>query len=196
MAAGDAESTWFERHGSTPITELPDHWPEPYRRVVERRIELIESDRSIRLLEKPGAQAPLELGFVGGSPGGGPREVAPRPAGGGGLLVRPGAHDHRAAGGPLHAETRPSWRPLGCTPVESTWTLPISSPGLSRTRRSPSQSATASTPPGLRRRREWEKVWELQRREDDIDARTELPEDDPSTSAKPQAERHEEGRGA
>ena len=28
IAAGETESTWFERHGSTPITELPAHWPE------------------------------------------------------------------------------------------------------------------------------------------------------------------------
>ena len=53
MAAGKLETTWFERHGSTPITELPDRWPQPYRELVERRIALIESDRNIRLLEQP-----------------------------------------------------------------------------------------------------------------------------------------------
>jgi hypothetical protein len=53
MAGGETESTWFERHGSIPITELPMHWPEGYRRAVERRIEIIGLDRSIRLLEKP-----------------------------------------------------------------------------------------------------------------------------------------------
>ncbi|EDL59261.1 BREX-2 system adenine-specific DNA-methyltransferase PglX [Gimesia maris] len=34
-------------------------------------------------------------------------------------------------------------------------------------------------PAGLRKRAEWEQTWELQRREDAIDARTQLPEDDP-----------------
>lgn len=53
MAAGELETSWFERHASTPITELPAHWPEHYRRLVERRIELIESDRFIGLLERP-----------------------------------------------------------------------------------------------------------------------------------------------
>lgn len=53
MAAGDVETAWFTRHGSTPITELPIHWPEPYRRLVERRIELIETDLNIGLIEKP-----------------------------------------------------------------------------------------------------------------------------------------------
>ena len=28
MAAGELQTTWFERHGSTPITELPADWPE------------------------------------------------------------------------------------------------------------------------------------------------------------------------
>lgn len=53
IAAGDEETTWFERHGSTPITQLPAHWPADYRAVVERRIRLIESDRNIGLIERP-----------------------------------------------------------------------------------------------------------------------------------------------
>ena len=32
VAAGEEQTTWFERHGSTPITELPAHWPEPIPR--------------------------------------------------------------------------------------------------------------------------------------------------------------------
>lgn len=53
IAAGDESTVWFERHGSTPITELPAHWPADYRAVVERRIALIESDRNIGLIERP-----------------------------------------------------------------------------------------------------------------------------------------------
>ena len=53
LAAGKQTTTWFERHGSTPITEIPGHWPDDYRRVVQRRIDLIESDRSIALIERP-----------------------------------------------------------------------------------------------------------------------------------------------
>jgi hypothetical protein len=53
IAAGDAQSTWFKRHGSTPITELPAHWPVDYRALVERRIALIESNDWIGLLECP-----------------------------------------------------------------------------------------------------------------------------------------------
>lgn len=53
IAAGREQTTWFERHGSTPVTEIPAHWPAAYRRVVERRIALIESDKSIGLIERP-----------------------------------------------------------------------------------------------------------------------------------------------
>ena len=41
------------RHRSTPITEIPAHWPEAYREVVARRIEIIERDRNIGLIERP-----------------------------------------------------------------------------------------------------------------------------------------------
>ena len=43
----------FARHGSTPITEIPSHWPAAYRDLVQRRLDLIESDPGIRLLERP-----------------------------------------------------------------------------------------------------------------------------------------------
>jgi hypothetical protein len=52
MAAGEVTS-WFGRHGSTPITDIPDDWPEAYRKVVQRRIEIIESDPNIALIERP-----------------------------------------------------------------------------------------------------------------------------------------------
>ena len=53
VAAGKETSNWFDRHGSTPTTEIPARWPEVYRRVVQRRIELIERDPTLRLLDQP-----------------------------------------------------------------------------------------------------------------------------------------------
>jgi len=52
-AAGEADTAWFDRHGSTPITEIPSHWPTAYRDLVQKRIDLITSDRFIGLLERP-----------------------------------------------------------------------------------------------------------------------------------------------
>lgn len=50
----DGEQTaYFERHGSTPITEIPEHLPADYRELLQRRLDVIESNPHIRLLEKP-----------------------------------------------------------------------------------------------------------------------------------------------
>lgn len=53
MAREERETTWFERHHSRPITELPAHWPEAYRKVVCRRLEIMTSNRDIGLIEQP-----------------------------------------------------------------------------------------------------------------------------------------------
>ncbi|MEK9522036.1 BREX-2 system adenine-specific DNA-methyltransferase PglX [Streptomyces venezuelae] len=53
VAAGEASGEWFKRHGSTPITEIPAHWPAAYREVVQKRIDAIESSRAIGMIERP-----------------------------------------------------------------------------------------------------------------------------------------------
>jgi hypothetical protein len=49
------DTSWFTHwnHRFKPITEIPGHWPKAYRDVVQHRLDLIESDPNIRLLEKP-----------------------------------------------------------------------------------------------------------------------------------------------
>ncbi|MFF3180767.1 BREX-2 system adenine-specific DNA-methyltransferase PglX [Rhodococcus pyridinivorans] len=46
-------TAWFERHRSTPITEIPSHLPADYRDLLQRRLDVIASNQGIRLLEKP-----------------------------------------------------------------------------------------------------------------------------------------------
>ncbi|MFF9602518.1 BREX-2 system adenine-specific DNA-methyltransferase PglX [Streptomyces sp. NPDC014684] len=59
MLAGEAadswftRDTWFRERGATPVTELPAHWPADYRKVVQARIEAIESLPAIALIERP-----------------------------------------------------------------------------------------------------------------------------------------------
>ncbi|WP_189780606.1 BREX-2 system adenine-specific DNA-methyltransferase PglX [Streptomyces capitiformicae] len=53
VAAGEAETAWFTRHGSTPVTEIPAHWPEWYRDIVQARIDIINSRKDIALIERP-----------------------------------------------------------------------------------------------------------------------------------------------
>ncbi|MEW1869237.1 BREX-2 system adenine-specific DNA-methyltransferase PglX [Streptomyces caelestis] len=53
LARSGAETAWFERHGSTPVTEIPAGWSEAYQKVVQARLDLIEANKDIRLIERP-----------------------------------------------------------------------------------------------------------------------------------------------
>ncbi|MFN6290134.1 MAG: BREX-2 system adenine-specific DNA-methyltransferase PglX, partial [Pseudanabaena sp.] len=53
MALGEITSSWFERHNSIPICDLPYHWSADYRQLVKQRIELIENHPNIALIEQP-----------------------------------------------------------------------------------------------------------------------------------------------
>ena len=53
VAAGETTTAWFERHHSTPVTEIPKTWPEPQRAAAQQRLDLMDSDKSIKLLEAP-----------------------------------------------------------------------------------------------------------------------------------------------
>ncbi|MGD9620623.1 MAG: BREX-2 system adenine-specific DNA-methyltransferase PglX [Mycolicibacterium sp.] len=51
---GRAETSWFRHwnHKYPEVADLPDSWPHDYKVVVQSRLELMGSDRAIRLLEK------------------------------------------------------------------------------------------------------------------------------------------------
>ncbi|WP_175412583.1 BREX-2 system adenine-specific DNA-methyltransferase PglX [Streptomyces sp. TRM64462] len=53
VLAGEASDSWFVRHGATPITEIPRHWPTAYKEVVQARIDAIETHRKIAVIERP-----------------------------------------------------------------------------------------------------------------------------------------------
>ncbi|MEU9465342.1 BREX-2 system adenine-specific DNA-methyltransferase PglX [Streptomyces avermitilis] len=53
VAAGETETAWFERHRSTPITDIPDRWPDAYKAVVQARIDIINLRKDIALIERP-----------------------------------------------------------------------------------------------------------------------------------------------
>ncbi|MFJ2156619.1 BREX-2 system adenine-specific DNA-methyltransferase PglX [Streptomyces sp. NPDC087856] len=57
IASGDAdveaETAWFDRHGSTPVTEIPPHWPVWYQAIVQARIDTISTRRDLALIERP-----------------------------------------------------------------------------------------------------------------------------------------------
>lgn len=52
-ADDEAVVQWYVRHGSTPVTEIPERWPQGYRQVVRARLDMIEKRRDIALIERP-----------------------------------------------------------------------------------------------------------------------------------------------
>ncbi|MFS0693582.1 BREX-2 system adenine-specific DNA-methyltransferase PglX [Streptomyces nitrosporeus] len=52
---GEVNTSWFHHHNHkyTPITEIPSHWPNDYRTLVQKRIDVIESNRAIGMIERP-----------------------------------------------------------------------------------------------------------------------------------------------
>ncbi|MEV6616436.1 BREX-2 system adenine-specific DNA-methyltransferase PglX [Streptomyces sp. NPDC051051] len=52
---GEVNTSWFHHHNHQfdPITEIPAHWPTAYREVVQKRINAIESNRAIGMVERP-----------------------------------------------------------------------------------------------------------------------------------------------
>ena len=170
IASGEEQSTWFERHGSTPITEIPAHWPESYRATVQRRIDRIESDRNIGLIERPEYKRRWNIE---------PWENQVDRALCGFLLRRLESDRYWPASDSM------SLRPVSLTTLADKATHdPDFLVAGARLRGSdtfdveqlvaeialpeavPVQSEHRYTASGLEKRRDWERTWELQRQED------------------------------
>ncbi len=179
MAGGEWETTWFERHRSTPITELPRQWPQAYRRLVERRIELIESDRSIRLIEQPEYKRRWNT-----EPWEEQQERALREW----LLNR--LEDPRYWPNPeltscahLADKVRRDTEFMTVANLyrnRTDYDLTALVVELVESEAVPFLSVLRYKPSGLRKREVWEQTWAKQREEDAIDARMQLPEGDPN----------------
>ena len=53
IISGNSNSDWYRRHNVAPISEMPSHWPADYCTVVRRRIELIQQNKMLALVERP-----------------------------------------------------------------------------------------------------------------------------------------------
>ena len=174
MAAGREQTTWFERHGSTPITDIPTHWPEDYRGVVQRRIDAIEQDKTIALLERP------EFKRRWNSPRWPDLEQAAlRDA----LLARLEAPTLWPASADQPAQLTSTARLADSVTGDAAFMhlaalyaghtdfdLPQLVAELVASEAVPALPAQRYTDTGLRKRQQWQTTWDLQRREDAIDA--------------------------
>jgi hypothetical protein len=191
MAGGEIETTWFVRHGSTPITKLPAQWPEDYKQLIERRIERIESDKNIGLIERPEYKRRWNAE---------PWEVMQQNALREWLLSR--LESHFDFDGRMNDAGKPTAkRDIAVCSVAQLADLArqdskfmeaaelyTDDPAfdvvqlvteLVENESVPHFPVLRYKPSGLRKREEWETTWDLQRQEDAIDARTKLPVDDP-----------------
>jgi hypothetical protein len=191
MAAGELETTWFERHSSTPTTEIPVEWPEDYRKLVEQRIELIETNHNIGLIEQPEYKRRWNT-----EPWESQQERAPRNW----LLdclensfdFDGRMNDAGTATAKLDialiSTTRLADVARQDTDFMQVGELYRNDPAFDVYRLVAELVEAESVPllpvlrykdSGLSKRRAWEQTWDLQRQEDAIDARTKLPQDNP-----------------
>ena len=168
-AAGEVDTAWFSRHGSTPITEIPDHWPDEYRDLVHRRLDEIKSNPFIRLLEKPeykrrwageSWESKLERALrhwlldrledksLWFTPQGTPQPLS---------VAELAA---RVETNPEFITALDMWAGQKDAPVTKTLEKLVKDEAV------PFLAELRYKPSGQRKRAEWEKVWELQRQED------------------------------
>ncbi len=174
IAAGREQTTWFERHGSTPITDIPAHWPADYRAVVQRRIDAIEQDKTIALLERPEfkrrwnsprwpdlEQAALRDALLA-------RLEAPTlwPA----SFEQPAQLTSTARLADAVARDAAFMHLAALYAGHTDFDLPQLVADLVASEAVPALPAQRYTDTGLRKRQQWQDTWALQRREDAIDA--------------------------
>jgi len=167
VASGSETTAWFTRHGSTPLVKIPGSWPADYRLLVSRRLEVMASSPFIGLLERPeykrrwnsptfddllpDALASFildRLEAVAWSDGAGP------------LALSVAQLADRVKGDAEVVEAMLLLRDA----VEVNLTAELGR--LLADESVPYLAALRYKDSGLRKRAEWESVWELQRRED------------------------------
>ena len=178
IAAGQVETKWFERHGSTPLTEIPTHWPAVYRELVRRRIEAIEKNQSIALIEQP----EYKRGWNDE-----PWETQQARALRGWLIDRLEApslwsEPRLTTTAALADRMRDNQEFLQVAELYTRrpdFDVAKLVAGLLEEQSVPLLPVLRYKPSGLRKRDAWERTWNLQRREDAIDALTKLPASHP-----------------
>jgi hypothetical protein len=171
IAAGEEQSEWFARHDSAPITEIPADWGTPTRDLVERRLRLIATDKSIGLIERPEYKRRWNV-----TPWAEQLTAALRTW----LLDRLETLSHSAAEPTLFSVSELAERTRTDTDFQRVAGLYTSRPDFDLTALVADLVAAESVPSlpgqrykesGLRKRAQWEDTWTKQRAEDAITAR-------------------------
>jgi hypothetical protein len=169
LARSGEETEWFRRHESRPILRIPAHWPGAYQELVQRRLDLIAENPFIRLLEKPEYKRRWLLDSWDKRQGRALREW---------LLDQledrrfwfddTGSAKPTSIGQLADEVTRDTdlvsvlalWEGRPDVPVTESLEKLLTDEAV------PFLAACRYTDSGLRKRQEWEEMWDLQRRED------------------------------
>ncbi|MFZ1491907.1 MAG: BREX-2 system adenine-specific DNA-methyltransferase PglX [Candidatus Competibacter denitrificans] len=172
-AAGKTATTWFERHNAQPVTAVPAHWPAAYQAVVERRIDAIRRSRDLALIERPECKrrwsqtdwntlerAALENWLLDRLEAADlwPRDAHPAPK------LRSARELADAVAGDENARRALDLYAGSGSDAHATVIALIQQASV------PYLDALRYSDSGLRKRAIWQQVWDLQRREDAIDA--------------------------
>lgn len=177
----DEKSAWWSRHGHDRVIEIPAHYSDAHRERLQARIDLIESDPRIKLLESPAYKRRWQTPDF---------DKETKLAAERWLLDR--LEDLFAPGGPLAAP-----QPYRLEEIVSAWTrdprvaavadvfvggtnvdVTLVAERLLRAEALPDNPRRIYTDEGLRRFDEWKRVWALQDQEDQG-----MPLTDPATGA-------------
>ncbi len=170
VATGEVTTQWFTHQSTTPVTDLPQHWPPAYRELVRRRVNAIEQNASLGLLEQPEYKRRWWVQ---------PWETRIGP------ILRQRLLDHCEASQLWYESSPAGRRPVArtvrqlaellCGNEDFTTLATLYAPAavmsvvlldLLADERVPQAAPLRYKTSGLAKRRDWEKVWEVQRRED------------------------------
>ncbi|MEO0825170.1 MAG: BREX-2 system adenine-specific DNA-methyltransferase PglX [Cyanobacteria bacterium J06635_1] len=186
-------TVWFERLNATPITEIPAYWPEDYQQLVQKRIDLIKTDKNIGLLEqfqhkRRWQVESWEIQFHNAletwllnrlesyfdfdgrmNDEGQPTDKIPDPT-----LISTAKLADIARQDPDFLQVGELYRNDPAFNVQKLVDDLVDKQAV------PLLPVLRYKPTGLLKRQDWQHTWQLQRQEDAIDARTQLPKDDPN----------------
>ena len=184
MAAGEIETSWFQRHGSQPTTEIPKHWPEDYQTLVERRLLVMEGNRWVKLVEQPEykrrwnlepwekkEQRALQAWLLDHL-----EQCCKAPE----LLTCAQLAD-RSRNDLVFQQVAVLYASTDTFDAQALVTELVAGDSV------PQMAAARYKPKAMLKFRVWQETWERQRAEDAIDARTKLAESDPEYLSEEQA---------
>lgn len=167
MLRGEVESDWFKRHGIAAVTDIPVRWPPGYRALVEQRLEAIENNKRLNLLERPEFKRRWSKQLSSRADSGVYKE----------WLLGEIEHEVEQARGLItigqlsdRLQSNHSFLEVGASYLgNELFEVQFLASELVSTGEVPQMAPARLKPSAIKKFRAWQEIWEKQRREDAID---------------------------